>query len=260
MEKTPITQRLRNIFHPYSYENKELPQKATLEQVVIGTAFDKNRAIDPHVTSIELGQYTSLADTLVTETMNDSKHREKAALIRVRKKAYKEPYVYTKRQKEINGKRFSWSMSPFNTVRSVTVADMHSHPIELPPSPEDLYNIFLLTGPTINCVFVSTQNKEHDQPGKKYLIFRGQQTPKAGFYQANRIISEFYEPYFGDTKFNLAHNIWDEMRGVTSVEGINEAKQREGQENLLKQFAKLHDLKIFIAEAGEQTAHLVPLD
>lgn len=151
------------------------------KQALSMATFDPNRAIGRHVEAVELGVFDSLSRELIDRTLNDVFRREYLYPTRVTpegKVLVKNEPVQGEPSRTID--HFSadiyaenfFLLSKKERQTMFYGVSIHSHPVDFPPSPEDLRRLMYsdMEPDAATAVFVVT-------PVRRIAIFRGDQTP-----------------------------------------------------------------------------------
>lgn len=223
----------------------------SFKEVLLQSAFSKGRAISNHISEIDLGIFYQEGRALVMQTEKDEKHREFGKIVYVTKDRRilikdqpttgnaNDVYHRFKAVVTINNPNLPWYLRQDRMCGTI----LHSHPSDLPPSSEDLFNLLIgdFDYTAEAAVFVSSGKRN-------FIIFRGNDTPQFTREQASGKIS-LWENAIQERVMNFINRntpLHEQME-------IN----NKARTALLRQIQQKYDLKIFFGDANSTKVSLL---
>lgn len=263
--KNPAREGSRGKFLDFFHRMKErspLPSKASWEDVLIRAKHGRNKEIPDNVMEIDLASLgkggTSLGDDLesMTEkTISDPTHREVGKVMRIRKWLGR-TRIFSEEEARYGTKNYFRTKTDLekhirNNIRYGRVAAVpHIHPIDMPPSPEDVRDLLLSSRDlyaNLGVIVGTVQRSDKGNvPGRKILVFRGPNAVRLTPKEANKIVEDWNVEIGSIVQFGSFTKNETEFLQI----------QRKAQDSILLRRSQQLGLKVFIAEPGSSVAVL----
>lgn len=222
---------------------QELKQTSSFKEVLLQSAFSPGRAIADSVRDIDLGIFAEESEGMRHQTLHDLQRREFGKLVVVtnnrmvllHSKLTSGDEKSVRQVLEINIFNPDILLPWFQRQDRIIGADIHSHPIELPPGSDDLAPILIgdFDKSAQAAIFIVT-------PARNIVIFRGAGAPQFTRAQINEKIQMWEK---------LMKERVEQFREPNMPVGEQLILNDKARNALLRSIAQKYHLKIFIGDA-----------